>query len=321
MKIVITGSAGFLGQRLANELLKNDSPLKFEQLILTDLQFSSEQKSNDPRVTYLPLDLAQPAAAQQLIDDKIDIIFHLAAIVSSHAESDFELGMKINFDTTRNLLEVARQRAPQAQFIFTSSLAVFGGDLPATINDLMAVMPQSSYGTQKAMCELLINDYSRRGFIDGRVLRLPTISVRPGKPNKAASSFASGIIREPLQGENSICPVDPSLVLWLSSPDMVVKNFIHATQIPAEQFGLSRTVNLPGISVSVQQMIDDLTAIAGKEISQRIRFEPDENINRIVSSWPGNFDTERAQSLGFIGDSHYREVINTFINNDLIWSD
>lgn len=320
MKIVITGSAGFLGQRLANELLNNDSPLKFEQLILTDVQFKAEQKSNDPRVTYLPLDLSQPTAAQQLIDDKIDIIFHLAAIVSSHAESDFELGMKINFDTTRNLLEVARQRAPQAKFIFTSSLAVFGGDLPATITDLTAVMPQSSYGAEKAMCELLINDYSRRGFIDGRVLRLPTISVRPGKPNQAASSFASGIIREPLQGENSICPVDPSLVLWLSSPDMVVKNFIHATLIPAEQFGLSRTVNLPGISVSVQQMMDDLTAIAGQEVCQRVSFEPDEDINRIVSSWPGNFDTARARSMGFIGDSNYRKVINAFINNDLIWS-
>ena len=176
-----------------------------------------------------------------------------AAIVSSHAESDFDLGMQVNSDATRQLLEAARRRAPGMKFIFTSSLAVFGGELPPVIDDRCAVTPQSSYGAQKAMCELLINDYARKGFVDGRVLRLPTISVRPGKPNKAASSFASGIIREPLHGEQAVCPVNAELALWLSSPAAVVSNFIHAATLPASAFGALRTLNLPGISVRVRR--------------------------------------------------------------------
>lgn len=316
MKVIITGGAGFLGQRLATALLR-ENVLPFRELILADIQ-RPNAPVDDPRVRCLALDLTQPGAASQLIDKHCSVLFHLAAIVSSHAESDFDLGMQVNFDATRQLLEAARHHAPAMRFIFTSSLAVFGGQLPPMVSDDCAVLPQSSYGTQKALCELLINDYSRKGFVDGRVLRLPTISVRPGKPNKAASSFASGIIREPLHGESSICPVSPDLALWLSSPGTVIDNFIHAAQLSATQFGTSRTVNLPGISVTVQQMLHALGAVAGEQARARVSFVPDAAINRIVASWPGHFDVRRALALGFSVDEDFQQIIRAFMRDDML---
>jgi nucleoside-diphosphate-sugar epimerase len=316
MKVIITGGAGFLGQRLATALLR-ENVLPFRELILADIQ-RPNAPVDDPRVRCLALDLTQPGAASQLIDKHCSVLFHLAAIVSSHAESDFDLGMQVNFDATRQLLEAARHHAPAMKFIFTSSLAVFGGQLPPMVSDDCAVLPQSSYGTQKALCELLINDYSRKGFVDGRVLRLPTISVRPGKPNKAASSFASGIIREALHGESSICPVSPDLALWLSSPGTVIDNFIHAAQLSATQFGTSRTVNLPGISVTVQQMLHALGAVAGEQARARVSFVPDAAINRIVASWPGHFDVRRALALGFSVDEDFQQIIRAFMRDDML---
>ncbi|AOM42463.1 D-erythronate dehydrogenase [Xenorhabdus hominickii] len=312
MKIIITGGAGFLGQQLAFALLKNSHGLNFNKLMLTDIQCPTSP-INDPRVQCLAMDLTQKDSIENLIDAESDVLFHLAAIVSSHAEQDFDIGMSVNFDVTRGLLESARIKKSSLKFIFTSSLAVFGGELPETVTEYCAVNPQSSYGTQKAMCELMINDYSRKGYVDGRALRLPTISVRPGKPNRAVSSFASGIIREPLHGERSVCPVSRELVLWLSSPAVVVRNLIHAAQIPAEKFALSRIVNLPGISVTVQSMIDALNEVVGQKAVDLIRFELDERINRIVSSWPGSFDISRSLTLGFTSDFSFSDTIRAFI--------
>lgn len=206
--------------------------------------------NNDPRVRCLEMDLRNPEGLDEIITEKTTALFHLAAIVSSHAEQDPDLGYEINFLATRNLLEVCRKNNPKVRFIFSSSLAVYGGNLPEIIQDHTAVTPQSTYGSQKAMCELLINDYSRKGFVDGIVVRLPTICIRPGKPNKAASSFVSSIIREPLQGEEAICPVSSDLRLWLSSPNTVINNFIHAFTLPSLPQRSWHIINLPALRLA-----------------------------------------------------------------------
>ena len=229
MNIVITGGAGFLGQRLAKTLLAERPDA---QLTLVDV-IKPTAPNGDARARCIEMDLRDPAHLGDIITPETDAVFHLAAIVSSHAEAEPDLGYEINFLATRNLLEAIRHTKPSIRFIFSSSLAVFGGKLPEVIQDSTAVTPQSTYGTQKGMCELLINDYTRKGFADGLALRLPTVCIRPGKPNKAASSFVSGIMREPLQGEDAVLPVSPALRLWLSSPDTVVANFIHALDMPS----------------------------------------------------------------------------------------
>lgn len=228
-----------------------------------------------------------------------------------------DLGYEINFLATRNLLEVCRKNNPKVRFIFSSSLAVYGGNLPEIIQDHTAVTPQSTYGSQKAMCELLINDYSRKGFVDGIVVRLPTICIRPGKPNKAASSFVSSIIREPLQGEEAICPVSSDLRLWLSSPNTVINNFIHALTLPSLPQRSWHIINLPGFTVSVKQMLSDLASIKGENILEKVRFEFDENINNIVASWPAEIDNKTALKHGFNVDADFKEVIQQFIKNDM----
>lgn len=315
MKIVITGGQGFLGQRLAKTLLSN-SDLSIDELVLIDV-IQPIAPNNDPRVRCLEMDLRNPKRLEDIIDAKTDAIFHLAAIVSSHAEQDPDLGYEINFLATRNLLEVCRKNNPKVRFIFSSSLAVYGGDLPDVIQDHTAITPQSTYGSQKAMCELLINDYSRKGFVDGIALRLPTICIRPGKPNKAASSFVSSIIREPLNHEDVICPVSEKLNLWLSSPNTVVSNFIHALTLPSLPLRDWHTINLPGFTVSVEQMLSNLAEVKGKEILEKVRFEFDENINNIVASWPAQINCEQALNLGFKVDENFVDVIQQFIQFDM----
>ena len=309
MHVLITGSAGFLGQRLARQLLADPA---VTQLTLVDIVLPAEP-IEDERVVTLMADLSDPEAAQRLMAADVTAVYHLAAVVSGQAEADFDLGMAVNCDGTRHLLEAVRHQAPGAIFVFASSLAVFGGQLPETITDRTAVMPQSSYGTQKAISELWVNDYTRKGFIDGRVLRLPTVCVRPGKPNAAASSFVSSIIREPLQGKRAVCPVDIHLPLWLSSPAAVTANLARGLTIPAERFGDSRTVNLPGITVTVQAAIATLSQVAGREAASRINYQLDESISKIVASWPSRFDTSRASQLGFSGDRSFEEIVRTFM--------
>jgi D-erythronate 2-dehydrogenase len=310
MQIIITGGAGFLGQHLAKELL--ESLLIFDELILVDIVLPSA-KWNDKRVTNLQLDLSENSAAKKIISSKTAIVFHLAAVVSSHAEKDFDLGWKVNLDITRSLLEACRHQHHGIRFVFISGLAVYGGKLPAIVSDSTAVTPQSSYGTQKAIGEFLVNDYSRKGFVDGRVLRLPTICVRPGRPNMAASSFVSSIIREPINGETAVCPVSPDLSILLSSPDTAIQNMIKAATMDDSEFGVWRTVNLPAISVTVQGMINSLEKLTDKTTVERILFKPDPVINNIVQTWPGELDNNRALQLGFKVDENIDQVIKQFI--------
>lgn len=314
MQIIITGGGGFLGQRLAKALLA--STVVFDELLLVDLNLP-HNPGQDQRVRCQQADLSLPNAVKTLITPKTQIVFHLAAIVSSQAENDFDLGWRVNLEVTRNLLEACRLTKPGIRFVFSSSLAVYGGELPAIVNDTTAVTPRSSYGTQKAMGELLLNDYSRKGFVDGLALRLPTICVRPGRPNQAASSFVSSIIREPLHGELAICPVSPELTLWLSSPATVVQNLLHAATLDESLLNGWRTINLPGISVKVQEMLNALDSLTDATTVARVRYERNETINRIVSSWPGVIENSRALALGFRVDDQFASFITQYMTHDM----
>ncbi len=321
MHIAITGAAGFLGSKLAKQLLaagsligRSGQPEKISRITMVDI--AAPVGFSDPRIEVLVGDISDPAIIAAAITPDTHSVFHLAAIVSGHAEVDFDLGMKINFDATRQILERARALGTRPRIVFTSSVAVFGGALPQTVPDSMSPVPQSSYGAQKAMGELLVNDFSRKGFIDGRILRMPTISVRPGAPNKAASSFASGIIREPLNGQEAICPVGGDTRMWLMSPRQAIRNLIHGHELDAGRFEASRILSLPGLSVTVREMADALASVAGSEVAQRIIWREDEAVKRIVNSWPGNFEATRAKALGFTCDTNFSDIIRAYLQDD-----
>ena len=322
MKVLITGGAGFLGQKLAKQLLnqgflKDSEGLvqKIDELILVDVVQAND--FGDSRVQVIAGDIADPKLIKGLITPDIKSIFHLAAIVSGQAEADFDLGMHINLDAARLLLETCREVGHKPKIIFTSSVAVYGGSLPEVVLDTTALNPQSSYGAQKAICEILLNDYTRKGFVDGRVLRLPTISVRPGAPNKAASSFASGIIREPLNGKPSICPVSIDLRIWLLSPRYAIESLISGHDLHSSALGLNKSINLPGVSVSVGEMIEALCKVAGEEVASRISMEPDPKVEAIVRSWPGSWDASRAKSLGLKADPNFESIVQAYIEDEL----
>lgn len=313
MHIVITGGAGFLGQKLARRLLEAQPDAT---LTLFDIAAPAAQAAN-PRVRVVVGDANDPAAVSEALANGADVVFHLAAVVSGEAEADFDKGMRVNIDATRVLLDACRRLSTPPKFLFASSLAVFGGPLPDPVPESWHVTPQNSYGAQKAIAELLINDMSRKGFIDGRVLRLPTISVRPGKPNRAASSFASGIIREPLNGVDAVCPVPPETRLWLQSPRQVIENFLIALAAPAAAFGHTRTINVPGITVSAGDMIAALRAVAGDAVAGRVRWEVDPVIDRIVGAWPAALACDRGRALGMRADGDFADVIRAYIADDL----
>ncbi|KAJ0171689.1 hypothetical protein K1T71_012452 [Dendrolimus kikuchii] len=315
MKVVITGAAGFLGDRLADYLLADSSPIAVTELLLAD--YLPGKVRSDKRVKTIVLDITAPDAADKLIDSNCDIFFHLAAVVSGRAELDFDLGFKVNFDASRALLERARHVVPTLKFVFASSLAAYGGHLPPVITEFVASTPQSSYGTAKSMVELLINDYSRRGFVDGRVVRLPTVSVRAGTANEALTSFASGIIREPLNGVESVCPTRLDVILWLTSPATVIKNIAHAATLTTGALGQWRCVNMPGFGATVQEMLNALEVVGGKKALSLVQFERDPRVEQLVESLPTDFDNSRALSFGFTVDTTFLEVVRSYVRDDL----
>jgi nucleoside-diphosphate-sugar epimerase len=308
MKILITGGAGFIGQRLAHHLLAENRDVR---LVLADW-IATDAFAGEPRVQAVKCDIADRGEVARLVTPDLAAVYHLAAIVSGQAEAEFDLGVRINLTATQILLELCRQLPAPPQFIFASSMAVFGGAPGDVITEQTVVQPQTSYGTQKAIGEMLVNDYSRKGFIDGRAVRLPTIAVRPGKPNRAASSFVSGIMREPLNGLPAPCPVGREVLVAISSPGTVVANLAHVLRIPGPALGVHRTLMLPGLSVSIGEMIDTLRQSAGDEVAARIRFEPDAAVERIVLTWPARLDASRALALGCRRDENFAAILKQY---------
>lgn len=314
MKVVVTGGAGFLGQRLIRELLARGE--------LTDAAgarrpiaeiVAVDQVASPPadRVRAAVGDIGDPAFVREAVTGA-DSVFHLAAVVSGAAEADFDLGMRVNLDGTRALLEALRAQGQRPKLVFASSVAVFGGALPEVVTDETTPRPQSSYGVQKLIGELLVGDYARKGYLDGRAVRLPTIVVRPGKPNAAASSFASGIIREPLAGVDAACPVDPGVAMWLSSPQAAIANLLHAHELAAQDWRGPRALSLPGITVSVAAMLDALARIGGEPARARVKMQPDPRIEAIVRTWPARFDTARADAMGFVRDGDFDTIVRDY---------
>lgn len=327
MNILITGGAGFLGSKLATTLLAAGelSGRPIDSLVLTDrVEQGDPAIGNDPRVTTHTGDLLQTLPV--LFETPFypfDAVFHLASAVSGECEADFGLGLRANLATTEHLLEHLRQQVVQhgtvASLFFASSVAVFGADagvpMPTVITDSTLPVPQSSYGTHKFMCEQLIADYTRKGLIDGRLARLMTVSVRPGRPNGAASSFLSGMIREPLAAEEAICPVHPDTRVALASPDNTIQGILTVMQASRDSLQGRTAINLPALTVSVAQMRQALLDIAGTETADLIRFEPNDAIARIVGGWPAQFECARANALGLTADASFDDVIQQYLDS------
>ena len=321
MHILITGAAGMIGRKLTARLVKDGSlnGKKIDRLTLIDVVAPEEPAGFSGQVTATVGDLSAPGAAPQAIAGRPDVIFHLAGVVSGEAEVDLEKGYRVNLDGSRALLDAVRLASGDyhPKFVFTSSIAVFGAPFPETIPDEFHLTPLTSYGAQKAMVELLLADYSRRGFLDGAGIRLPSIVVRPGKPNKAASGFFSGIIREPLAGQEAILPVPDSVLHWHASPRSAVGFLIHAAGLNREQIGDRVNLSMPGVCCTVGEQIEALKRVAGDKVAARIRREPDELVARIVAGWPSRFDPKRALALGFTVEKTFDDIIRAHIEDEL----
>jgi nucleoside-diphosphate-sugar epimerase len=303
MKILITGGGGFIGSRVAAALKARDPAA---DITLLDMAFPPGLEG---RFRCVSGDVASEEVIGMALGADTDSVFHLAAVVSGGAEADFDLGYRVNLDGTRALLEACRKLSKPPKVVYASSVAAFGGVLPEVLDDSTTPAPQTSYGTQKVIGEYLIADFTRKGMIDGRSLRLPTIVVRPGKPNLAASSFASGIIREPLAGVVSECPVPEGTGVWILSPRRVVEAFLHAHDLPASAWPTTRVVNLPGITLTVREMIGAMERVAGKEAAALAQFKPDARIQGIVKTWPVRFRTDRALAMGFKADADFDSIV------------
>src|SRR6516164_1087351 len=314
MRVVVTGGCGFLGRRVASQLLERS---EVEELVLFDNAPSALPLPEDNRLRLVTGDIAERETVHAVIAPGTDSVFHLAAVVSGQAEADTDHGYRVNLDGTRAVLDACRALGTCPRVIFASSLAVYGGELPPAVGDETPLTPQTSYGTQKAIGELLVNDYTRKGFIDGRAVRLPTVVVRPGRPNRAASTFASSMIREPLSGREAVCPVSPDTVMALASPRCVVDALLHAHDLPGDAFGASRSLQLPGFSVAVGEMAAAVRRAGGDQAYTKIRWEPNPLIQHIISGWPQALIAQRAAALGFTADNGIDEVVQAFIEDDL----
>jgi len=321
MHILITGAAGMIGRKLTQRLIAegslNGKPV--ERLTLLDVGAPPQPENFSGGVETVGGDVAAAITAHAAIAGRPEVIFHLAAVVSGEAELDFDKGVHVNFDGSRALLDAIRTAGGGycPRFVFSSSIAVFGAPFPETIPDDFAPTPLTSYGTQKAMVELMLADYTRRGFVDGVGIRLPNIVVRPGKPNKAASSFFSSIIREPLNGEEALLPVDGSVRNWHASPRAAVAFLIHAATLQASQLGPRVNLTMPGVSCTVADQIASLRRIAGDKVASRIRQAPDPLVQRIVAGWPTRFDPRRAVALGFQAEASFDDIIRAHIEDEL----
>ena len=320
VRILIVGGAGMLGRKLAALLAREGSVggELISQLSLVDVVEPEGDSRAAFSVETVVADLAEHGVARELVSGRPDVIFHLAAVLSGEAEADLEKGYRVNLDGTRLLLDGVRGVGPGycPRVVFASSIAVFGAPLPDVIGDEQSLTPLTSYGTQKAIGELLLSDYSRRGFLDGIGIRLPTICVRPGKPNRAASGFFSNIIREPLNGEEAVLPVPDDTRHWHASPRAAARFLLHAATIDAGALGDGRCLTMPGVSVTVAEQIAALRRVAGDEVVGRIRREPDETVMRIIAGWPRNFDARRARALGFKAEADFDEIIRVHIDDD-----